>query len=68
MIDEERNYEVVVKSKLYGKESFLYDTLEEAFAGLKRLILRGLEQRDAVVRWYRIKERKTGSDDPANSD
>lgn len=64
MIDE---YFVVVKSKLYGKETFSYDSLEEALSGLERLIRRGLEQRDAVVRWYRIKERKSDGTDPSLS-
>lgn len=62
----EEEHIVVVKSKLYGKESFTYDSLAEAFQGLRRLIVRGLEQKDAVVRWYRIKEMKVKSEDPTN--
>lgn len=60
-------YQVIVKSKLYGRESFTYDSLEEALSGLERLVRRGLEQRDAVVRWYRIKERKSDGTDPSLS-
>jgi hypothetical protein len=65
MIDEEV-YILVVKSKLYGKESFTYHSLKEAFQGLRRLMVRGMEQKDGVVRWYRIKGRKGISDDPAS--
>lgn len=63
--EEEKEYVVVVYSKVYGKESFTYESLEMALEGLERLIRRGLEQRDAVVRWYRIKERI--HNDPANN-
>lgn len=58
-------YQVIVKSKLYGRESFTYDSFEEAFNGLQRLILRGMELKDAVVRWYRIKEKKSSDNDPS---
>lgn len=64
-------YVVKVRSQIYGTAEFNYDNKTLAFVGLQRLINKGLEQQDNILRWYTLDYRlryKTGEHDPASTD